>query len=521
MQQSRSSEAKVRTRICVPLCAKTFAELERLSSESVAIADLIELRLDCLDEEQLAVAQQCVIQLAAQLPVPLIITLRPAEQGGQREIPFARRREYWDKLRKPTTSWFDIEKDLCESSFDMDWSRVICSHHDFSGVPKNLDDIYDEMAQTPAAILKIAVRADDTVDCLPLFKLLDRARNEGRELIAVSMGDAGVATRILGPSRGSFLTYGALKPARGTAPGQLTAQQLKSVYRISEIDERTRVYGLAGSPVMHSISPDVHNAAFEAEKINGVYLPFEVKNIRSFIERLVHPASRELDLRISGLSVTAPHKLEVMQFLDWIDSRATDIGAVNTVIVEDDQLRGYNTDVDGFIEPLLKAIELTANSKVAVIGAGGAANAAIWSLKEKGAKVVLFARDPQKARLLAERFRVSLERLDDASLASFDVVINATPLGSSGKQVDQTPVTAAQLRGVRLAYDLVYNPIETRFLREAASVGCQTLGGLEMLVAQAQLQFNLWTGQEAPASVMQSAAVQALEVVQKQENNKK
>ncbi|HEX6729185.1 MAG TPA: shikimate dehydrogenase [Pyrinomonadaceae bacterium] len=513
MQQSRSSEAKVHPRICVPLCAKTFAELERLSSESVAIANLIELRLDCLDEKELVIAQQRVIQLAAHLPVPLIITLRPAEQGGQREIDFARRREFWEQLRKPTTSWFDIEKDLCESSLEIDWSRVICSHHDFSGVPNNLDDIYDEMAQTPAAILKIAVRANDTVDCLPILKLLDRARNDGRELLAVSMGDAGVATRILGPSRGSFLTYGALKPASGTAPGQLTAKQLKSVYRVPDIDERTRVYGLVGSPVMHSISPDIHNSAFEAEKINGVYLPFEVKNIRSFIERLVHPASRELDLCISGLSVTAPHKLEVMQFLNWIDPRATDIGAVNTVVVEDDRLRGYNTDVDGFIEPLLKAIELTANSKVAVIGAGGAANGAIWSLREKGAKVVLFARDPQKARPLAEKFEVPLERLDVGSFASFDVVINATPLGSFGKQVDETPATAVQLRGVRLAYDLVYNPIETPFLREAASVGCKTLGGLEMLVAQAQLQFKLWTGKEAPRSLMHAAALQALKSI--------
>jgi 3-dehydroquinate dehydratase/shikimate dehydrogenase len=308
------------------------------------------------------------------------------------------------------------------------------------------------------------------------------------------------------------LTYGALKPDSGTAPGQITAERLKSVYHLDDIDERTEIYGLAGSPVMHSISPFIQNAAFDAENVNGVYLPFEVKSIGSFIERLVRPASRELDWRIKGLSITAPHKLEVMKYLDWIDARAKDIGAVNTVVVDDDELRGYNTDVDGFIQPLLKTIDLTAESKVAVIGAGGAANAAIWSLREKGARVVLFARNPEKARSLVEKFDISCEPLDSASFAGFDVVINATPLGSFGKQVDQTPATADQLRGARLAYDLVYNPIVTRFLREAGSAGCQTLGGLKMLVAQAQLQFKLWTGKEAPGSVMQAAAVKALEV---------
>jgi len=224
----------------------------------------------------------------------------------------------------------------------------------------------------------------------------------------------------------------------------------------------------------------------------------------------VHPVSRELDWPLSGLSITAPHKLEVMQYLDWIDPGAKEIGAVNTVVVEADGLRGYNTDVDGLIGPLLNAIALTADSKVALIGAGGAANAAIWSLRKQGVRVVGFARDPQKARPLAEMFDVSYMPLDSASFASFDVVINATPLGSLGKQIDETPATGVQLRGSRLAYDLVYNPIETRFLREARSVGCRTLGGLEMLVTQAQMQFKLWTGKEAPSSVMHSAVVRAL-----------
>lgn len=497
-------------RICVPLCAETFAELERLTSQAANVADLIELRLDCLNERELGIFQQRINEFVGALSIPVIITLRASEQGGHRQISMEQRRQYWQQAIRPANALFDIEKDLCIAGHIADWAGVICSHHDFARTPEDLEKIYEQMAATQARILKIAVFAHDTIDCLPVFRILTRAHEEGRELIALAMGDAGVVTRILGPSRGSFLTFGALAQDAGTAPGQLTAERMKSVYHIDKINKQTRIYGLVGSPVMQSVSPHIHNAAFVAEGIDAVYLPLEVKNLRSFMERMVHPVSRGLDWRLSGLSITAPHKLEVMQYLDWIDPRAKDIGAVNTVVVEADRLRGYNTDVDGLIIPLLDAIALTPNSKVAVIGAGGAANAAVWSVKERGASVVIFARDPQKARSLAERFDVSYQPLNSASFGSFDVVINATPLGSFGKQIDETPATSDQLRGVRLAYDMVYNPVETRFLREARNAGCQTLGGLEMLVAQAQLQFKLWTGQEAPASVTHGAALRAL-----------
>jgi 3-dehydroquinate dehydratase / shikimate dehydrogenase len=324
------------------------------------------------------------------------------------------------------------------------------------------------------------------------------------------MGDAGLTTRILGPSRGVFLTYGALEEDSGTAPGQITAEQMRSVYHIDKIDRQTRVHGLVGSPVMHSISPHVHNAAFEAEGINAVYIPFEVKNLKAFVQRMVQPASREMDWQLAGLSITAPHKLAVMQYLDWIDERAVEIGAVNTIVIEGNDLLGYNTDVDGFIEPLLTAIDLTAGSRAAVIGAGGAANAVLWSLKKQEVEVVLFVRNVEKAQELAEKFEVTCKQLDGANFEGFDVVVNATPLGSFGARQDQTPATSEQLRGVRLAYDLVYNPNETRFMREAATVGCKTLGGMEMLVAQARRQFKLWTGKEAPASVMHAAALRGL-----------
>ncbi len=447
-------------------------------------ADVIELRLDCLKE-----LPEYAANVLKDFSRPVILTYRPTEQGGHHDSTHAERKAFWTSLAPRLESdWWDVEGDLVQD-LSLDWSRIIVSHHDFSGVPNDLEQIYERLAGTPAAVVKIAVQATDITDCLPVFHLLDRARSEGRELIAIAMGNAGIATRILGPSRGSFLTYGALDDDSSTAPGQVTANKLRSLYHVDKIDDETMICGLVGLPVMHSVSPQFHNAAFTSEGINGVYLPFEVRDAREFFRRMVHPRSRELSWNLRGLSITAPHKQTVMECLDWIDLKAEEIGAVNTVVIDHDRLLGYNTDAAGFIDPLLVRFGSLRNAKVAVIGAGGAARAAVYALREQNALVTVFARDTLKAQLL----EVPCESLSGALFAGYDFVVNTTPLGS-GAYIDQTPATAEQLNGVRCVYDLIYNPRETRLMREAHAAGCETLGGLEMLIAQAKLQFELWTG---------------------------
>jgi len=447
------------------------------------LADWVELRLDCLEE---------VPDKLKEITRPLILTFRPSEQGGHRKLTKAERRDFWSTAPRGETIWWDIEGDLVHD-LNPDWSRVIVSHHDFSGVPTDLEQIYERLVQTPAAVIKIAVQANDILDCLPIFELLDRARSEGRELIAIAMGNAGIATRVLGPSRGSFLTYGALDDESSTAPGQVNARKLRSLYHLDTIDDETMICGLVGLPAMHSISPHIHNTAFVESGVNGVYLPFEVRDVIQFCKRMVHPRTRELNWNLRGLSITAPHKQTVMDCLDWIAPDAKEIGAVNTVVIEGDRLLGYNTDAAGFIAPLFKRFETLRDAKVAIIGAGGAARAAIWALQRQHANVTLFARNVTKARALADLFGISCMSLADASFAGYDLVINTTPVGS-GAYIDQSPVTREQLSGSRCVYDLIYNPAETLLLREAREAGCETLGGFEMLVAQAGLQFELWTG---------------------------
>ena len=506
--------------VCITVCEKRAGDLAQSIERAKKEADIVEIRLDCLDKDELETALRDVKEMIeARRGYPFILTLRPLEQGGAHELDEAQRFDFWSQLfldENHQTNFVDLELDLAEQfqgrKAQLNWGRVICSYHDFMGVPANLFDIYERMAQTPARVLKIAVYAVDVMDCIPVFRLLEHARQTKRGVICLAMGNAGLATRILGPARGSFLTYAKLDERQPAAPGQISISDLLDVYRVREIDTQTRVMGLIGSPVMHSLSPHIHNAAFAAVGLNAVFIPFEVTDALEFLRRMVRPPTRAIDLNLSGLSVTAPHKNAVLDQMDWVEPSALEIGAINTIVIRGDELHGYNTDADGFRLPLEDQVGELRGTKAAVIGAGGAARSVLWSLKEAGAHPTVFARHRERGAELASRFDASSQMLDaKVSFKDYDVVVNATPLGTLGHSEDETPAHAEQLEGARLAYDLVYNPRETRFLREAMRAGCETLGGLSMLFAQATMQFKLWTGLDAPVEVMSEAAERALE----------
>lgn len=507
-------------RICVPVCVTRAGEFDDALGRAAEVADVVELRMDCLLRTELDEALRMLGAIFQAGPKPFVLTFRPAEEGGARAIELQERIMFWrtEGFRHDGKTLFpemaDLELNLLTES-DAPFpsifkaSLIICSHHDFDGIPADLSRLYERMAETGADVLKLAFQVDDVTECLKSFELLERARRDGRRMIAVAMGDAGIITRILGPSRGSFLTYGSLDSAHATAPGQLSARELRDVYRVHQLNRQTEVMGLVGQPVMHSVSPHIHNSAFALQGMNAVYLPLEVSRLDEFMKRMVSPRTREMDWSLRGLSVTAPHKREMMRHLDWIEDAAREIGAVNTVVVRDAELHGYNTDAAASLAPLREEIDLK-GARVAVIGAGGAARALLWSLREACARVTVFARDAARARATAQPFGADVKRLDGASFGEFELVVNATPLGTRGKSLDETPALAGQLRGVKLAYDLVYNPRETRFMREAVTAGCRAIGGLDMLIAQAAAQFRLWTGTDAPLEIMRRAAEKAV-----------
>jgi 3-dehydroquinate dehydratase/shikimate dehydrogenase len=488
--------------ICVPITeTKADAFLNALE-EATKTADIIELRLDYLRAEELA-------DLLSELPKrdfvkPLLFTFRPREQGGMRDLTLQDRLRFWRSLSdkvKAVITFADFELDLVEHLANqtppLPWSKIICSQHNFDETPANLNELYERIARTPAAVVKIATKANRIADCLPLFDLMQR--NE-KPVIILGMGLPGLATRILALSRGALLTFGALRRGAESASGQPTAAELRELYRAHQLTKQSEIYGVIGHPIGHSRSPLLHNAALQAVGRDAVYLPLEVDDAAAFMRDFVHPKTKKLDWNLRGLSVTIPHKLSVMPHLDFISPAAQAVGAVNTIIVQDHKLHGDNTDVSGAMKPLEELLDVN-GARAAVMGAGGAARAICYGLRERGAHVTIYARDLHKAQTLAAAFNAQAADLADFK-GEADLVINCTPVGMRGHNEDASPLPADALQNVRLVYDLIYNPLETQLLKDANAAGCQTLGGLAMLLGQAAEQFRLWTGTAAPLAVM-------------------
>ncbi len=491
--------------ICVSVGAETADELERKVVEAAEIGDMIELRLDYLKPEEL----EKVWKLPASEKFE-ITTFRPDNQGGKRALSLTRRKEFWNSGK--TTLYGDFEHDLLDEEDVLRTKYVIASYHDFEKTPDNLTQIYDELSSKNPDIVKIAVWANDFTDSVKVWKLLKKAKSDGKELIPIAMGEAGKWTRILGLAHGAPITYGALESASETAPGQISAMELKNVYRVKELNEKTEVYGVLGDRVSHSLSPYMHNALFGQQDKNAVYIPFAINTLEEFINAALQANSREIILNFKGFSVTIPHKQAIIKHLDFIDETAQKIGAVNTVKIVDRKLHGFNTDADGFLVPLKKAFSVLSGAKVAIAGAGGAAKACIYALISEGANVTVFARDTVKAHALSEDFGIEVAKLSNLSshLGAFEILVNTTPLGMRGDLVSESIARAAELKNLKLVYDLVYNPAKTVLIQETEKAGVAAIGGLEMLVAQAAAQQKIWTGQDAPTDLMRKAVTERL-----------
>jgi len=488
-------------RVCAVIAEQTIEAAQSAIRHAAGLADLFELRLDYLRDFDFTKPENLGPLLEGKR-LPGIITCRPVEEGGKQHVDHEVRLRLLVEGAKRFADYCDIEAAhyAKASGFAPDLSRLIVSYHNFKETPPDLDVIYDRVTLLPASVYKIVTQANSINDSLAVFRLLDRARTDGKKLIALAMGQAGIVTRVLGPSRGCFLTYGSLGLGRESAAGQLNCDELINLYRVRRVSRDTAVTGIIGSPVAHSASPAMHNRASAALGLDFVYVPFEVGDVETFFTCFVRSETREIDWNLRGLSVTVPHKAAIIPLLDELDPAASEVGAVNTVVIDEDRLIGYNTDVQGAIKPLEK--EPLQGESCAVIGAGGAARAVVYGLIKRGPRVTVFARDPVKARALAERFGVRVLPLEAFSESDAAVVINTTPVGMRGYDEGSSPVPRESLHGRRIAYDLVYNPLDTQFLIDARAEGCRTISGTEMLLAQAALQFELWTGQEAPIDAM-------------------
>jgi 3-dehydroquinate dehydratase/shikimate dehydrogenase len=499
-------------KICVSIYAQTADEFIKIITRAEKFGDVVELRFDFLAETELENALEKTCDFRSNKN--LLLTFRPKEQGGNRNLTKHERELFWCSGYDFCANWADVEIDMVETVSNWLFEKIVCSYHDFFSTPENLDEIYENLKQTNADVLKIAARAEDISDTVKIWKLLEKAKLEKRQIIPISMGEAGKWTRILGLAHGAFMTYAALDSGLETASGQISAKDLIETYRIKELNENTEIYGIIGNPVSSSLSPFMQNAAFKSCNLDAVFIPFEVKNLGEFIRQFVHPETREVDLNFKGFSVTIPHKQAIIEFLDEIDETAKAIGAVNTVKIKDGKLYGYNTDAPGFIEPLKTAYGDLNGAKVAVLGAGGAARAVCYALKKENAKVTIFARNTQKAKALANEFEVDLQEFPienrKSNISDANILINTTPLGMKGAFENKTPVESVQIENTKLVYDLVYNPFQTRLMLEADKVSVPKIGGMAMLVAQGAKQFEIWTEKPAPIKKMGAEVLKRL-----------
>lgn len=498
-------------KVAISIAGSTVDRAIERISEAQSVADVIEFRLDYLTDLPVDEPRPAVTQLIRSTDRPVILTYHPRHMGpskGAADVELQRR--FWQQLfplAENQRVHFDLDIELAEvflkQSEPVPWAQIIVSYHNFEQTPTDLLDVYRRLAATPAGVIKIATMARDLTDNLRLLAVLERARRESRPTIALGMGEAGVISRILAPAWGSFLTFGALRASEVTAPGQLTARELVSVYRVSQLTSDTNVTGVIGNPVGHSLSPRMHNEAFKQLNLDWVYLPLLVRDLRRFMADFVNPVTRKMPWTLRGLSVTIPHKIDIIAYLDRLDETARAVGAVNTVIIEGNQLVGYNSDVAGALRPLQSRLDLR-RMRVVILGAGGAARAVCYGLKQEGADVLVLARRVAQAQQLAERFGVRAGHLNDVARMEYDVLINATPVGLENPDRDSI-VPPSVLRPGKVVFDLVPLRTETRLLREARRRGCRVISGLEMLVHQAAVQFQLWTQHQAPFSVMWEA----------------
>jgi 3-dehydroquinate dehydratase/shikimate dehydrogenase len=452
----------------------------------------VEFRLDYLSKPALAIPR--LKRFFEMYPgTTAIATCRRAASGGKFRGSIASQLEILNKAAAVGCQFVDIELQTalkCKPEQLRNLrskAGLILSSHDFRAT-KKLEETLEKMLAYPADFYKIVSTATTLADNVTMIKFLAR-EGDRHPLVGMCMGEQGLISRVLSVRAGSVFTFASAGVGLETAAGQITAQELRNVYRIEQVDVATRVYGVVGDPIAHSLSPAIMNAAFRRENVNAVYLGLHAKTLKDLLTCI-----REIP--IHGISVTMPYKEAILPHLDNTDSHTTKVGACNTVVrAQDGKLYGFNTDTAGIVRPLERRLSTLEGARILVIGAGGAARAAVFGLKERGAEVYILNRSLVHAKKLAHQARARIMKRPDLKKASFDVIINATPVGMGNSR--DTPLQDKEINA-RYVFDMVYDPPETRFLTLARERGAQVIPGAEMFVHQAARQFEIWTGKPAP-----------------------
>jgi 3-dehydroquinate dehydratase / shikimate dehydrogenase len=495
-------------RVCVALFAGNPADLMQKVEAAANENSLLELRLDYLPRPLLLLPK--LKQFAEfHRDITLVATCRRAASGGKFRGSVASQVDVLLKAAAAGCQLVDLELESAAALKGVQLEKlrrhagVIISFHDFRGT-KKLDETWQAMHRLPADYIKLVSTARSLSDNVKMLRLLEQ-RSDIESTVGVCMGEPGIISRILNVRFGSTFTFASAQTGEETAPGQIAARVLRDVFRIDMVDAATKVYGVAGDPICQSLSPQMMNTAFRRENINAVYVPLQTNDVADLLNCV-----REIP--IQGLSITMPLKEGIVEHLDKTDALSAKIGACNTLIrSQDGKLYGFNTDVAGVVRPLEQRLNL-AGAKVLVIGAGGAARAAVFGLRERNAEVWVMNRTAERGQKLARQAHAHYVAHPQLKKLEFDVIINATPVGMNSSR-PQAPIDESEVRA-RYLMEMIYNPVETKLVKIARQKGIPVIPGSEMFVHQGARQFEIWTGKPAPVEEMHRAVLHALGYVQ-------
>jgi 3-dehydroquinate dehydratase/shikimate dehydrogenase len=487
-------------RICAVAAASTAAEMAKLVRSGLKHTSTVELRLDWLSSDAERARFLLWFKKGKFRNATFLATCRRREGGGKFAGGVDRELYWLTQAREAGCQWCDLEVETLRKLPGQSVQgypvppRVLLSLHDFERTP-DLPRRMNPSAKAGVHAVKIAAEARSISDSVRLLRLARKSRN----FVAAPMGELGLPARILALREGSSLAYAPV--ATATAPGQVSLDELKHLYRAHTLTRRTRVYGVIGDPVGHSLSPILHNTGFIARHVDAVYLPFLVHDLRDFLAAVP-------EFGIRGFSVTHPHKQTILKYLKECDALAAEIGAVNTVVVRrDGSLLGSNTDYLGVLRALEKKLRIK-GSRILIFGAGGSARAAALALVRAGAAVAICARREKAAKELARAFGAQVVPRSALRTEFFDAILNATPVGMHPHD-GVSPLAPNELN-CRLVMDLINRPERTQLLKIAARKGITTVPGVDMLLAQGYAQWKLWTGKRAPEAFMRRAVLAAL-----------
>ena len=493
-------------KLCVSIQAGSPAELIERTAAALHDAKFFEFRLDALPKPAAAIEPLRKF-LAAHKEVTALATCRRKQFGGNFTGSLTAELDILAKAAEAGCEIVDLEVESAEQAkraqlahfrdgLHAAGAALLVSFHDFTRT-KGLDHAATRIAAFDPDFMKVVSTARSLSDNLEVLRLIED-RSLSAHIVGIAMGEEGLLSRVLGPRAGAAFTFAAMgdgaEPGLATAPGQLTVRTLRDLYRAEQLDQATRIFGVAGNPINHSLSPLMHNTAFRRESVNAIMVPLKARSLDDLLTVV-------RDLPVAGVAVTMPFKQEVLPHLANMDPLTARIGACNTLRTgADGKLYGFNTDVAGVVRPLERRMRLK-GARIAVLGAGGAARAAVFGLVEQGAEVFVVNRTHENAVALARKAKAKALKHEQFAKSRFDVLINTTPCGMTGVK-PALPIKENELNAA-LVFDMVYNPLETPLIKLAKSRGLHVVTGLEMFVQQGARQFEIWTGKPAPEAEMQ------------------